>query len=399
MGDILIWVITAYFVIINLAAFITYGQDKRKAERDEHRIPEKTLILLGFIGGPIGALLGMKVFHHKTKKNKFRILVPLSLVLWIFLWLFGAVQVGPSLQGDRWVKRQKSASTWMEMLPDDMLLSDVVLPGVHDAATNQVQLALSTRCQSESVPALLKDGYRYLDVRLGVKENKKGKEMYLMHGFTYCMNGLARYKIDRLLKDCTKFLKKNPSETIVFAVKYEHGDETVKAFEKLLDEKLEPYKSYVLFTDTMPTVSLPRALLLLSHRFPFEAGLGIRAGLPLLWEDQGGREDVQLAAVSKANGGYTVTVQDRYCYKAGEKWDAFTNTADNCSVREGSGDILINFLSTKGALKYGHPYYFAKKLNRELESWLTEERKQPQGWIVTDFGDAKQARLIYTLNE
>lgn len=399
MGNVLIYVITGYFVIINFAAFITYGNDKQRAEKDEFRIPEKTLILLGFIGGPIGALLGMKVFHHKTKKKKFRILVPLSMVLWVFLWLFGAVQVGPSLQGNHFSGRQKSASTWMESLPDDILLSDVVLPGAHDAATNNVQLALFARCQSESVSGLLKDGYRYLDVRLGVKENKKGKELYLMHGFTYCLNGLSRYRADKLLKDCTKFLKKNPSESIVFAVKYEHGDETVKSFERLLDEKLEEYKNYVLFTDTMPTVSQARGKIVLFRRYEDEAGLGIRAGLPLLWEDQGGHEDVSLAEASKENGKYTVTVQDRYCYKASDKWEAFTGTADRVHLQKGSGDVLVNFLSTKGTWTYGHPYYFARKLNKELAAWLTEERKQPQGWIVLDFCDAKLARLIYTLNE
>ncbi|GEM_PF-309223 len=399
MGSILIILIIAYFVIINIVAFIAYGRDKKKAEKNEYRTPEKTLILFAYIGGPIGALAGMQTFRHKTKKKKFTILVPLALVLWILLWLFGAVQVLPSLEGNHFPKRQKSASTWMETLPDDMLLSDVVLPGVHDAVTNAVQIALFSRCQSESITGLLKDGYRYLDIRLGVTETRKGKELYLMHGFTYCLNGLTRYKADRLLKECTKFLKKNPSETIVFVVKYEHGDETLKSFENLLNDKLEQYKGYVLFTDSMPTVSEARGKIVLFRRYEDEAGLGVRAGLPLIWEDQGGHDDVSLNVAANENGSYTVYVQDRYCYGVEDKWNAFTETAEKVKIEKGSGDVLINFLSTKGTMKYGHPYYFANKLNKQLETWLTEERKQPQGWILTDFGDARQARLIYTLNE
>ncbi|MDO4460008.1 MAG: DUF1294 domain-containing protein [Clostridia bacterium] len=43
---------------------------------------EKTLISWCFAGGAIGGMFGMFACHHKTKHLKFRILVPLSLVLW-----------------------------------------------------------------------------------------------------------------------------------------------------------------------------------------------------------------------------------------------------------------------------------------------------------------------------
>lgn len=68
---------------INVIAFIAYGIDKYKAKRNKWRISETTLILLAFIGGAVGALLGMKTFRHKTQHWKFKILVPLAFVLWI----------------------------------------------------------------------------------------------------------------------------------------------------------------------------------------------------------------------------------------------------------------------------------------------------------------------------
>lgn len=74
-----------YLSAINLIAFILYGIDKHKAVRHEWRIPEKTLILMAFFGGAVGALFGMLFFHHKTRKWTFRILVPLALFLWVFL--------------------------------------------------------------------------------------------------------------------------------------------------------------------------------------------------------------------------------------------------------------------------------------------------------------------------
>ena len=68
--------------LMNLIAFIMFGVDKYKASHDLWRIPESTLILFAFLGGAVGALAGMKVFHHKTRKIKFTITVPVFTVLW-----------------------------------------------------------------------------------------------------------------------------------------------------------------------------------------------------------------------------------------------------------------------------------------------------------------------------
>lgn len=83
--------IISYIVIVNIIAFILYGVDKRKAKRNQWRIAESTLILVAVIGGSLGALLGMIVFHHKTKHWKFKILIPLCLIVdillgYIYLW-------------------------------------------------------------------------------------------------------------------------------------------------------------------------------------------------------------------------------------------------------------------------------------------------------------------------
>ena len=71
-----------YLAAINVLAFLTYGWDKLSAKRSgARRVPERTLLLIAAIGGSLGSLLGMLVAHHKTRKAKFYILVPLLLVL------------------------------------------------------------------------------------------------------------------------------------------------------------------------------------------------------------------------------------------------------------------------------------------------------------------------------
>lgn len=72
-----------YLVAINIVAFFVYGIDKLKAKRNRWRIPESTLLLLAVIGGSVGALLGMKVWHHKTMHKKFIYGIPLIIAVQI----------------------------------------------------------------------------------------------------------------------------------------------------------------------------------------------------------------------------------------------------------------------------------------------------------------------------
>ena len=67
-------------VIWNAVVFILYGWDKHMARRGGWRVSEKTLLLAAFMGG-LGALCGMLAFRHKTRHLKFRIGVPLLLVV------------------------------------------------------------------------------------------------------------------------------------------------------------------------------------------------------------------------------------------------------------------------------------------------------------------------------
>ena len=69
-----------YFILMNFMTFILYGVDKYKAKHKRFRIPETTLLLCGYLGGAYGAVIGMQLWHHKTRKWKFRIAVPVSAV-------------------------------------------------------------------------------------------------------------------------------------------------------------------------------------------------------------------------------------------------------------------------------------------------------------------------------
>ena len=74
-------IIVTYLAILNVATFFTYGIDKLKAKRSKWRISEPSLLLLAVLGGSVGALLGMKIWHHKTMHKKFKYGIPAIIIV------------------------------------------------------------------------------------------------------------------------------------------------------------------------------------------------------------------------------------------------------------------------------------------------------------------------------
>ncbi|WP_432648256.1 DUF1294 domain-containing protein [Mitsuokella sp.] len=70
-----------YFAIINAVTIAVYGWDKLCAIRKWWRVPELVLLGMAAIGGSVGALVAMKMFHHKTLHLKFKYGVPFILIL------------------------------------------------------------------------------------------------------------------------------------------------------------------------------------------------------------------------------------------------------------------------------------------------------------------------------
>jgi len=74
-----------YLLLVNIVALIMYGIDKKKARKQKWRIKESTLLAVAFLGGCYGALAGMYLFHHKTKKNKFKWGIPIIVIIYTFV--------------------------------------------------------------------------------------------------------------------------------------------------------------------------------------------------------------------------------------------------------------------------------------------------------------------------
>ena len=65
-----------YLIVLNLLGFFFMGSDKRKAQKEQWRIPERNFFIIALLGGSLGCWLGMQTFRHKTKHHIFTIGIP-----------------------------------------------------------------------------------------------------------------------------------------------------------------------------------------------------------------------------------------------------------------------------------------------------------------------------------
>ncbi|NRD76067.1 DUF1294 domain-containing protein [Bacillus sp. BRMEA1] len=72
-------------LIMNVWGFYIMGMDKKRAQKHQYRIQEKTLWLVAVFGGAIGTFLGMRLFRHKTKHLSFIIGFPILAIVDILL--------------------------------------------------------------------------------------------------------------------------------------------------------------------------------------------------------------------------------------------------------------------------------------------------------------------------
>lgn len=77
-----------YLAAVNLLAFFLYGIDKWKAAHRKWRVREAALLGCAFAGGALGALMAMYLFRHKTHKPRFKVGVPLMLVIQMILLIY-----------------------------------------------------------------------------------------------------------------------------------------------------------------------------------------------------------------------------------------------------------------------------------------------------------------------
>jgi uncharacterized membrane protein YsdA (DUF1294 family) len=90
----------AWLAGVNLVALILYGLDKALSGLKWPRVPEATLLVVALAGGTVGALAGMQLFRHKTRKTSFGVKFWLVVVLQVALVVLWFAWLRPRLRSD-----------------------------------------------------------------------------------------------------------------------------------------------------------------------------------------------------------------------------------------------------------------------------------------------------------
>ncbi|MDF7774717.1 phosphatidylinositol-specific phospholipase C domain-containing protein [Sphingomonas sp. AOB5] len=286
---------------------------------------------------------------------------------------------------------------WMSAIPDTQSVGRIALPGTHDAATHtawasnwnyaalgwgiaRVRLYKKfVQCQAIDVAAQLDHGVRFLDLRV---KHENG-ELPLYHGSAY-----LDWKLPEALDMVEKFLKANPTETVLVSIKDEDGGDrsgTSDAIKKLLEAraKASPKTPAPYTKSIVPVLKDVRGKWVLINRTYETKGFGIFANLKdnAVYNEEQVQGDGTKVRFAIQDVYAPLTIEGNW---AGKAWDVFTNVFKSSlsrkieAIRKGyaetatdQDDLRIAFISAND-WPSRTPGEFADDLNPQVRKFLRE---------------------------
>lgn len=199
-------------------------------------------------------------------------------------------------------------NAWMQELHDDWPLPLLSIPGTHNSPTCHKALP-SVRCQSVGIPEQLRNGVRFLDIRVSVSPDDDG--LALVHSaFPISLTGTKSFA--DMLEDIYSFLDENPSETILMSVKREGtGKGTDQDLSKYLKYSYVDKKRHRWWTEPkIPTLGPARGRIVIIRRFALNDDMW-----KTCWDGRGWAIDAQSWPDNCEDGtvgGGHIRVQDFY---------------------------------------------------------------------------------------
>ena len=301
-------------------------------------------------------------------------------------------------------EEEVSAADWMGQLSDSEMLSEVTIPGTNNSMARYIFPGAALKCQGKSFEKQMEEGYRFFDIGLGIDEKKKDTKdddrLICRYRTGACRKGMSWFSgaitFEDTLQKAYAFLDKHQTETLLFLVKDE-DEKKPEEFSKLFFDAVNENTDRWYLDNAIPALGQARGKIVLCNRFSSGSDTAVGGnGLYFSWEPQDNREVVDLPYTqSVISGNEKLWVQDRYRYNVAQKWDAVTDTFENCQADEET--ISLNFVSTRGSSSFGSHRYYSYRLNQKLNDYdLTVGTSY--GIVVVDYGTAKIARHIFEVN-
>ena len=267
---------------------------------------------------------------------------------------------------------------WMRELSDDLMISQLSIPGTHDSGTAGFMFCGET--QKLDIHSQLNCGVRAFDIRAGVRNDST---LLVFH--SALLHGCG---IDLVFQTLTDFLAAHPSECLFVVLKRECGDEDT--WNNLIRDCLHKYEDFFADLDRNLTIGQIRGKILLMSRNRY-ADSPFGTFFLSKWSDNATSDNY-----IKGTGSYQMPVRIQDIYNAEGKLEE--KKADIIRLLDESaaatGKLFINHTSC-----YTYTYYFDSRAVAECAAACNEtviqhleESEGPTGLIMTDFAGKDQVK-------
>ena len=89
------WLVAGAYLVTSLTCFVAYALDKSAARNGAWRTPERTLLLLGLVGGWPGGVLAQRWLRHKSAKPSFQRMFWLTVVANVIGFVYVSSRMAP----------------------------------------------------------------------------------------------------------------------------------------------------------------------------------------------------------------------------------------------------------------------------------------------------------------
>ena len=287
---------------------------------------------------------------------------------------------------------------WMKNIADDKKITAINMPGTHDSACLNIDFGFISQTQHLSVTQQLEIGVRYFDFRFKYEKSK----FIANHSICYCRKKFGFWNdmllADDIVAECIEFLRKNPSETILFQLKEAQSNTGHDFYNDFYKRYIENNKDSWFIENRVPALGEARGRIILlrvvsadQDRFTDEnCGIDFRT-YPYVGSynvDDWKRGEIRKLSGEVYSGMF---VQDSYKSEGMHKWGTVTRFLES-----GLSDEVFNICLTS-CTRVFVPRFNAPKINKLIKRYdfITGNL---YGIIATDFIDAEICKKIISSN-
>jgi 1-phosphatidylinositol phosphodiesterase len=268
---------------------------------------------------------------------------------------------------------------WMTSLDGTQPLSQLSIPGTHNAGARFEPLSGTAKCQSLTIREQLDAGVRFMDIRC----RHINDDFSIHHGQVY-----QKISFRDVLNDTLGFLAANPGETVILSINQTHkAENNTRSFEATFDSFVAQNPNKWRLSASIPTLNEARGKIVLFRRF---GANGLPKGIDASkWPNN-----------TTFSIGKQLRIQDRYVVSENnDKWGAIEKLLKEAKAGD-PNTLFVNFASgyKPGLLGIPNITKVSNSINPRLADFFEANPKGRYGAILMDFVDAETASLIYKTN-